>query len=80
MSPPRALLSTIPRAPCPPPLPPTPSNPPFSFLKMAEEKQDMGEKLTAPADFAGPSSNRGCTDILCLLLIVAHWVAMTGKP
>jgi hypothetical protein len=26
-----------------------------------------------------PQTQRGCTDILCLLLIVAHWAAMTGK-
>ncbi len=37
----------------------------------------MGEKMVAPADFKGPADKRGCTDILCLLLIVAHWVAMT---
>eukprot|EP00520_Triparma_pacifica_P015089 CAMPEP_0118647022 /NCGR_PEP_ID=MMETSP0785-20121206/8382_1 /TAXON_ID=91992 /ORGANISM="Bolidomonas pacifica, Strain CCMP 1866" /LENGTH=674 /DNA_ID=CAMNT_0006539083 /DNA_START=27 /DNA_END=2051 /DNA_ORIENTATION=- len=43
-----------------------------------DEKQDMGTKMVAPADFAGPMDKRGCTDILCLLLIVAHWVAMTG--
>jgi len=43
-----------------------------------DKKEDMGEKMVAPADFAGPMDKRGCTDILCLLLIVAHWVAMTG--
>jgi choline transporter-like protein 2/4/5 len=46
---------------------------------MAEEKkEEMGEKMVAPADFSGPMDKRGCTDILCLLLIIAHWVAMTA--
>jgi len=36
------------------------------------------EKLVAPADFDGPTRNRHCTDVLCLLLLVASWVVMTG--
>ena len=27
-----------------------------------DKKEDMGTKLSAPADFDGPMSNRGCTD------------------
>lgn len=34
-------------------------------------------KLSAPADFRGPTEKRGCTDVLCLLLIVASWAVMT---
>lgn len=36
------------------------------------------EKLVAPADFDGPTKNRHCTDLLCFLLLIAAWVAMTG--
>ena len=35
------------------------------------------EKLVRSADFDGPTRNRHCTDILCLGLIIACWVAMT---
>jgi len=44
-----------------------------------DKKEDMGTKLSAPADFDGPMANRGCTDILCLLLLVAMWAATTGE-
>lgn len=36
------------------------------------------EKLQAPPDFSGPVENRKCTDILCTLLLVLTWAAMTG--
>lgn len=36
------------------------------------------ERLEAPADFAGPIANRGCTDVLCTLLLLAMWVGMTA--
>jgi len=39
---------------------------------------DAGEKLSAPADFDGPTKDRHCTDLLCFLLIIASWVTMTG--
>jgi len=32
----------------------------------------------APADFDGPTKNRHCTDLLCFLMIIASWVALTG--
>ncbi|GMH50439.1 hypothetical protein TrRE_jg6437 [Triparma retinervis] len=35
------------------------------------------EKLTGNADFKGPGANRGCTDILCALLLISAWFAMT---
>ncbi|GMI41077.1 hypothetical protein TrCOL_g123 [Triparma columacea] len=34
-------------------------------------------KLEAPADFKGPGADRGCTDILCSVLLLACWGAMT---
>uniref|UniRef100_A0A7S4J5U8 Choline transporter-like protein n=1 Tax=Odontella aurita TaxID=265563 RepID=A0A7S4J5U8_9STRA len=36
------------------------------------------EKLQAPPDFSGPVQNRRCTDVLCSLLLVLTWAAMTG--
>lgn len=36
------------------------------------------EKLVAPADFDGPTRTRHCTDVFCLLILIAAWVAMTG--
>lgn len=42
------------------------------------EDEDMGEKMVAPHDFDGPTSNRHCTDILCTLLMIIMWAAMTG--
>jgi len=38
---------------------------------------DEKTNLSAPADFQGPTENRGCTDVFCLLLIIASWAAMT---
>ena len=38
----------------------------------------MGEKLSAPPDFNGPTSRRHFTDILCTLLLWAMWISMTG--
>eukprot|EP00520_Triparma_pacifica_P009555 CAMPEP_0118643798 /NCGR_PEP_ID=MMETSP0785-20121206/6584_1 /TAXON_ID=91992 /ORGANISM="Bolidomonas pacifica, Strain CCMP 1866" /LENGTH=738 /DNA_ID=CAMNT_0006535487 /DNA_START=75 /DNA_END=2291 /DNA_ORIENTATION=- len=43
---------------------------------MGGEDED-NEKLKAPADFKGPGSERGCTDILCSILLIACWGAMT---
>ena len=37
----------------------------------------MGDKFVAPPDFDGPTSNRHCTDVLCGLMMVAMWAAMT---
>jgi hypothetical protein len=42
-----------------------------------EDDEDMGDKLQAPADFHGPTSDRRCTDLLCTLLIMAMWVSMS---
>jgi len=36
------------------------------------------QKLKAPEGFDGPGSKRRPTDVLCLLLIIASWCAMTG--
>ena len=43
-------------------------------VKMADHET---EKLTAPPDFQGPVGKRSCTDILCMLLLVITWGAMT---
>lgn len=40
-------------------------------------ERDPESKLVASPDFNGPIENRGCTDILCYLLLLAMWVAMT---
>mmetsp|Transcript_23549 Transcript_23549/g.51009 ORF Transcript_23549/g.51009 Transcript_23549/m.51009 type:complete len:660 (-) Transcript_23549:216-2195(-) len=40
--------------------------------------EDMGDKLTAPPDFDGPTSRRSCTDVLCTLLLWTMWISMTG--
>lgn len=40
-------------------------------------KRDPTQKLEAPPDFDGPNKNRGCTDLLCTLLLLAMWAAMT---
>jgi len=48
---------------------------------MANDQDDEvnhGEKLTAPPDFDGPTSERKCTDILCSLLLLVMWGVMTG--
>ena len=42
-----------------------------------DDNKGMGDKLQAPADFDGPTSNRHCTDLLCTILIVLMWVSMT---
>ena len=50
-------------------------------MTMLSNKSDddyMGEKLTAPPDFNGPTSKRHFTDILCTLLLWAMWISMTG--
>lgn len=36
------------------------------------------DKLVAPADFDGPTKERHCTDVLCLILIIVSWVVMSG--
>lgn len=43
---------------------------------MSDDVEGM-DKLVAPADFDGPTGQRHCTDVLCSLLIVAMWAAMT---
>lgn len=48
------------------------------MTRFKDDDEDMGEKLVANADFQGPTGNRHCTDILCSLLLLASWVAMTG--
>jgi hypothetical protein len=42
-----------------------------------EDDEHMGDKLQAPPDFDGPTSNRHCTDVLCTILIVVMWISMT---
>ena len=46
--------------------------------KMTKDDEDVGEKLQAPPDFDGPTSNRSHTDILCNLLLWCMWISMTG--
>ena len=38
---------------------------------------DDNKKLDS-SEFKGPNGPRKCTDVLCILLIIAHWVALTG--
>ena len=42
------------------------------------QEEEMGDKLTAPPDFSGPTSNRRHTDILCNVLLWCMWISMTG--
>jgi hypothetical protein len=42
-----------------------------------KEMDDASNKLEADASFAGPRTERKCTDVLWLLIIIAHWVAVT---
>jgi hypothetical protein len=41
------------------------------------DDEHMGDKLQAPPDFNGPTSDRHCRDVLCTILIVAMWISMT---
>mmetsp|Transcript_23063 Transcript_23063/g.47812 ORF Transcript_23063/g.47812 Transcript_23063/m.47812 type:complete len:770 (+) Transcript_23063:37-2346(+) len=43
----------------------------------ADKNNPDNETLKGNADFKGPGANRGCTDILCALLLIACWFAMT---
>eukprot|EP00518_Triparma_eleuthera_P019797 CAMPEP_0197556900 /NCGR_PEP_ID=MMETSP1320-20131121/16028_1 /TAXON_ID=91990 /ORGANISM="Bolidomonas sp., Strain RCC2347" /LENGTH=121 /DNA_ID=CAMNT_0043118071 /DNA_START=13 /DNA_END=374 /DNA_ORIENTATION=- len=43
----------------------------------ADKSNPDNEKLQGNADFKGPGANRGCTDIICALLLIACWFAMT---
>mmetsp|Transcript_627 Transcript_627/g.1147 ORF Transcript_627/g.1147 Transcript_627/m.1147 type:complete len:656 (-) Transcript_627:236-2203(-) len=45
---------------------------------MGREDEDLGEKLSAPPDFDGPTANRRCTDVLCTILLWCMWICMTG--
>ncbi|KAK1743284.1 choline transporter-like family protein [Skeletonema marinoi] len=45
---------------------------------MSSKDADLGEKLSAPPDFNGPTSKRHMTDILCTVLLWCMWIAMTG--
>jgi hypothetical protein len=44
-----------------------------------DDDTEAHEKLIAPADWDGPvgKDGRSCTDLLCLLLLIASWAAMT---
>eukprot|EP00629_Pelagomonadales_sp_RCC1024_P008319 CAMPEP_0119276868 /NCGR_PEP_ID=MMETSP1329-20130426/16119_1 /TAXON_ID=114041 /ORGANISM="Genus nov. species nov., Strain RCC1024" /LENGTH=689 /DNA_ID=CAMNT_0007277313 /DNA_START=153 /DNA_END=2219 /DNA_ORIENTATION=- len=42
-----------------------------------KEMDDASNKLEADASFSGPRSERKCTDVLWLLIIIAHWIAVT---
>jgi len=44
--------------------------------KELEEHQAIN-KLDVGKEFAGPRSERKCTDVLWLLIIIAHWIAVT---
>jgi hypothetical protein len=45
---------------------------------MADDEPEMGNKLTAPPDFSGPTSSRRFTDVICTLLLWIMWISMTG--
>ena len=40
--------------------------------------EDANDKLVAPPDFDGPVTDRRCTDILCLIMLWASWIAMSA--
>ena len=40
--------------------------------------EDMGEQLSAPPDFDGPTARRKHTDVICALMLWAMWISMTG--
>lgn len=42
-----------------------------------DQDEEENDKLVAPADFDGPTSQRHVTDVLCTLLILTMWIAMT---
>eukprot|EP00339_Tiarina_fusa_P022379 CAMPEP_0116997142 /NCGR_PEP_ID=MMETSP0472-20121206/690_1 /TAXON_ID=693140 ORGANISM="Tiarina fusus, Strain LIS" /NCGR_SAMPLE_ID=MMETSP0472 /ASSEMBLY_ACC=CAM_ASM_000603 /LENGTH=659 /DNA_ID=CAMNT_0004695951 /DNA_START=143 /DNA_END=2118 /DNA_ORIENTATION=+ len=41
------------------------------------DDSEAHEKLIAPADWDGPVQQRNCTDVLCLILLVASWLIMS---
>jgi hypothetical protein len=41
------------------------------------KKEVLEEEFIITSDFCGPKIKRGCTDILCLLLLLCSWAAMT---
>jgi len=43
-----------------------------------DDDDESNIKLQAPSDFDGPTKERKCTDILCTLLLLVMWAAMTG--
>ena len=56
---------------------------------MDEARSKYGEKRQHEPDFRGPIKNRGCTDVLCLLLLLAflggwgfvgYWAFISGNP
>ena len=42
-----------------------------------DDDTEAHEKLIAPADWDGPVKQRYCTDLLCLIMLVVTWFAMT---
>lgn len=42
------------------------------------DDDDYSHKLEAPRNFDGPTRDRRCTDVLCLLLLVASWAGMSA--
>jgi hypothetical protein len=56
---------------CPPSFPLTQKHHPIM-------PRNQDDKLVAPPDFDGPTKHRHCTDVLCFLLLVVSWVAMTA--
>lgn len=43
-----------------------------------DDDEFMGDKLVAPPDFHGPTHDRKCTDVFCMLLLVICWGIMTA--
>ena len=42
------------------------------------DENEYGEPLKAPPGFAGPTAHRRCTDVLVLLIFLAHLAALTA--
>lgn len=49
----------------------------LNYISEADKAHPDNEPIQVAPDFGGPCKNRRCTDVLCLLLLIACWFAMT---
>jgi hypothetical protein len=45
--------------------------------KHSKTANEATAQQSTPVDFRGPTDRRGCTDVLCVIIIIASWVVMT---